>query len=105
VQRLNAQELKERLGAAEPPLVLDVREPWEVQVCALPGAKHIPMRDVPTRLAEIERDRDLVVLCHHGVRSMAVANFLVGQGYARIYNLDGGIDAWAKHVEPGMAKY
>ncbi len=105
MQRLNAQELKARLSAAEPPLVLDVREPWEVQVCALPGSRHIPMRDIPERLAEIDRDRDLVVLCHHGVRSLAVANFLAGQGYTRIYNLDGGIDAWAKEVEPGMAKY
>lgn len=105
MQRLNARELKTCLNTAKPPLVLDVREPWEVQVCALPGSKHIPMRDIPERLAEIDRDRDWVVLCHHGIRSLAVANFLAGQGYARIYNLDGGIDAWAKHVEPGMAKY
>lgn len=105
MQHLNAQELKKRLDAAEPPRVLDVREAWEVQVCALPGSQHIPMRDIPERLAEIDRDRDMVVLCHHGVRSLAVANFLAGHGYARIYNLDGGIDAWAKEVEPGMAKY
>ena len=105
MQRLNAQELKTRLSDSEPPLVLDVREPWEVKLCALPGSMHIPMRDIPERLAEIDRERDLVVLCHHGVRSLAVANFLAGQGYTRIYNLDGGIDGWAKQVEPSMPKY
>ncbi len=105
MQRLNAQELKTRLSAAEPPLVLDVREPWEVQVCAMAGSKHIPMREIPTRLAEIDRDRDVVVLCHHGVRSLAVANFMAAQGFTRLYNLDGGINAWAKEVDPGMAKY
>lgn len=105
MQRLNAQELKTRLSAAEPPLVLDVREPWEVQVRAIAGSVHIPMRDIPARLAEIDRDRDVVVLCHHGVRSLHVAIFLAAQGFTRLYNLDGGINAWAKQVETGMAKY
>ena len=105
MQHLSPQELKTRLSAAEPPQVLDVREPWEVKLCTLPGSIHIPMRSIPERLAEIDRNRDWVVLCHHGVRSLAVANFLAAQGYGKIYNLDGGIDAWAKQVDPEMAKY
>jgi len=105
MQRLDVQQLKARLSAAEPPLVLDVREPWEVQVCAIAGSMHIPIREIPACLAELDRDRDVVAVCHHGVRSLSVVNFLAAQGFTRIYNLDGGINAWAREVEPGMAKY
>ena len=105
IQQLTPAHLKERLAHAAAPVVLDVREPWEVAVCALPGARHIPMRDVPTQAEALPRDQDIVVLCHHGVRSQHVASFLERLGFERIYNLAGGIDAWARDVEPSMAKY
>lgn len=106
MEHLTPAELKTRLSEGNPPpLVLDVREPWEVQICALPQTLHIPMAQVPSRLAELNRERDIVVLCHHGIRSQHVAHFLASQGFANLYNLRGGIDAWAKEVDPKMAKY
>lgn len=105
IQQLTPAQLKERLTHDVMPVILDVREPWEVAVCALPGARHIPMRDIPTQAEALPRDKDIVVLCHHGVRSQHVASFLERLGFERIYNLTGGIDAWARDVEPSMAKY
>lgn len=105
IQQLTPAQLKERLAHAAAPVVLDVREPWEVAVCALPGARHIPMREIPTQAEQLPRDKDIVVLCHHGIRSQHVASFLERLGFERIYNLSGGIDAWARDIEPSMAKY
>lgn len=105
IRQLAPAELKERLDRGEPLVVLDVREPWEVALCALPGSRHIPMREIPARAGELPRDGELVVLCHHGVRSQHVAGFLERLGFERLSNLSGGIDAWAKSVEPTMAKY
>ena len=85
--------------------VLDVREAPELAICALEGALHIPMRQVPDSLAEIPRDRPVVVLCHHGVRSWQVTQFLRREGVERAVNLSGGIDAWAIEIEPAMPRY
>lgn len=87
------------------PVLLDVREPWEVQTCAMPGITHIPMRDIPARAAELDDGAAIVCICHHGMRSMQVAAFLERQGYAHVYNLTGGVDAWANDVDPAMARY
>lgn len=89
----------------EPPIVLDVREPRELAVCALDDAWHIPMGDIPARMGELPADRELVVMCHHGVRSMQVTQFLRHQGYQNVRNLAGGIDAWAARVDPDMPRY
>ncbi len=105
IQQLTPAQLKERLANETAPVILDVREPWEVAVCALPGVRHIPMRDIPTQAEQLPRDQDIVVLCHHGIRSQHVAGFLERLGFERLYNLAGGIDAWARDVEPSMAKY
>jgi len=107
---MTVQELKAVLeGTGAKPLILDVREPWEVNICALPCAKHIPMGQVPARLdelnAELGDDQELIVMCHHGVRSQRVCYFLAHQGFSKLHNLHGGIDAWAREIEPGMAKY
>jgi len=106
VRQLTARELKARLenGTAKP-LILDVREPWECQVCRLPDSTHIPMRDIPARATELSPESEIVVLCHHGIRSQQVAAYLARLGFARLYNLAGGIDAWAKDVDPDMATY
>lgn len=87
------------------PLLLDVREPWEYERCHIEGAVLLPMNTLPARLAELPRDRDIVVICHHGVRSYHVARFLDRHGFSRVINLAGGVDAWAKEADPSMPTY
>lgn len=87
------------------PLVVDVREDWELERCALPGSVHVPMRELPARVGELPRGRDLVVVCHHGVRSRFAARFLAGAGFAAVFNLTGGVAAWADDVDPTLARY
>lgn len=104
---LSAQQLAAWLAdpARPAPQLLDVREPWEVAVCALPGATTMPMGQVPARASEIDRDRPVVCYCHHGLRSLQVAAFLARRGYDAVYNLSGGIDAWAREVDPSCPTY
>ena len=90
-------------GAAH--LLLDVREADELEICAIECARHIPMSQVPGRLGELPADRPLVVMCHHGMRSLRVVNFLRGTGFENAINLDGGIDAWAAEIEPAVGRY
>lgn len=85
--------------------ILDVREDWEVATVALPGAQHVPMRQVPNRVAELPRDKPLVVMCHHGGRSRQVTAWLRQNGFEQAINLAGGIHAWAEQIDPGMEKY
>jgi rhodanese-related sulfurtransferase len=87
------------------PVLLDVREPWEFQTCRIGDALHIPMREIPRRLGELNVEADTVVICHHGVRSLQVAHFLEQQRFARVYNLTGGVNAWARSVDPAMPVY
>src|SRR6478735_7987442 len=94
---------------ATPLVLLDVREPWEVAVAAIdvPGAavRFIPMREVPSRLAELDPAQPVVCFCHHGARSAQVVAFLERAGFASAYNLAGGIDAWSRDVDPGVPRY
>ena len=85
--------------------IIDVREPWEHELCHIEGTLHIPMGQIPARLAELASDRPLIVLCHHGMRSLQVAHYLLSQGYQDVTNLSGGIDAWARDVDPALALY
>jgi rhodanese-related sulfurtransferase len=87
------------------PLLLDVREPWEFQTCRLPESHHVPMNQIPARLAELDPEADTVVICHHGARSLQVGLFLERQGFTRVHNLAGGLDAWARSVDPAMPTY
>ena len=105
VPEIKPAALKLLLEGAAPPLVLDVREPWELEAARLPGTVDIPMNEVPKRLAELPRDRDIVVMCHGGVRSMKVAFFLAQNGFTRVANLTGGIHAWANEVDPSVGTY
>lgn len=106
MQQLNAIQVKQLIDAADPaPLLLDVREPNEFAYCHIEGALHIPMGQIVSRLDDIDAEREIVVICHHGMRSFQVAQFLESQGYGRIINLSGGIDAWARDVDPAMPKY
>ena len=107
MQQLRARQLADWLAddSRPKPVLLDVREPWEFELCSLPGAQLIPMHLVPTRCAELSPDDEIVVICHHGGRSMQVAMFLERQGYAALYNLTGGVDAWAAEVDPSLRRY
>ncbi|MDA8421134.1 MAG: rhodanese-like domain-containing protein [Pseudomonadota bacterium] len=103
---LSVRELKARLDApAGRPQLLDVREPWEVHLCMIADSLHIPMDQVPARLPELDRSRQTVVICHHGIRSSHVARLLEYYGFTEVFNLTGGIDAWAREIDPGMTTY
>ncbi|HYC23995.1 MAG TPA: rhodanese-like domain-containing protein [Candidatus Bathyarchaeia archaeon] len=105
IKEISARELRSRLDTADRPLVLDVREAEELAIARLPDAKHIPMNDVPARLAELDPAAEIVVVCHHGMRSAHVARFLAERGFTRVVNLAGGIDAWAAEVDPAVPRY
>jgi rhodanese-related sulfurtransferase len=105
VPQISARELKSRLDAGERPVILDVREPWEVAAATLPGTLHIPLRDLARRVGELDKGQDVVVMCRSGGRSMQAAQFLATRGFARVSNLDGGILAWSRDVDPGVAIY
>ena len=107
MQQIQPRQLADWLGAgaAPTPLVLDVREEWETRICRLADSVHIPMQELLSRLDEIEAGRPVVCLCHHGMRSSQVAMFLERRGMSEVYNLAGGIDAWARQVDPSCAIY
>lgn len=87
------------------PFLLDVREPSEFGFCAIPGSVLMPMASVPARMQELEPDAEIVVICHHGGRSMQVAMFLERQGFSNLINLAGGVAQWAAQVDPSMPQY
>jgi rhodanese-related sulfurtransferase len=97
-------QLQTMLQRSPAPCVVDVREKWELDICALPGAVHIPLGTLPQRLSELCKDREIVTICHHGVRSLKAAGILKMAGYKAV-SLQGGIHAWAEQIDPGMKKY
>ena len=106
IPQLDVHQLKARLQSADDkPLLLDVREGWELKLCALQGALHIPMGQITARLNELDPQRAIVVVCHHGIRSNRVAQFLSHQGFHNVSNLVGGVNAWAREVDPTMKTY
>lgn len=107
MRQIKPNELKAWLEdpQREKPVLLDVREPWEYDLCRIEGAQSIPMGTVPGRVTELDPAREMVVICHHGVRSYHVARLLETNGFAKVINLSGGIDAWAKEVDAAMATY
>ncbi len=98
VGAITPTEFTARQQAGENLFLLDVREPVEVAASSVAGAVHIPMGEVPARLAELPRDREVVVMCLAGGRSLRVANFLAAQGFQPVTNLTGGITAWAAEI-------
>ena len=86
-------------------VLLDVREPAEVAIAAIPGSLAIPMRAIPARMHELPKDRPIAVLCHHGGRSYQIARFLQAQGFGEAVNIAGGIDAYAARVDPALRRY
>ena len=87
------------------PLVVDVREPWEFARCSIDGSVSVPMQELPRRLSELDDKRELVLVCHHGARSMSAARWLAQNGFPAVHNLRGGVEAWALEVDPSMPRY
>jgi len=107
MQQITAAQLAAWLadGSRAKPVLLDVREPWEYQTARIEGSQLVPMREVPARVAEIDPEREVIAICHHGGRSMQVGMFLEKQGFQRVHNLMGGIDAWSRTVDPAVPLY
>lgn len=110
MQSVSATELAAWLaGTDDPPLLLDVREPWETALARIPpqcaDTLYVPMMQIPLRLADIDRKRSVVCICHHGVRSAQVVAFLLQQGYPSVYNLAAGVDAWSRDVDASVPRY
>lgn len=104
IPQMSVKELKHRIDAGQDVFILDVREPYEYQIANI-GGKLIPQNDVPQRLAEIDRDREIVVQCLSGGRSQRIAEYLKQAGYAKVVNLAGGIRAWSEEIDPTVRKY
>lgn len=108
MEQLSARDLHRRLAAGWLPLLLDVREPWELEIALIDGSHSVPMNAIPSSLGQgvlESREREIVVICHHGVRSQQVGRYLEHSGYSQVINLAGGVDAWATQVDPSMATY
>jgi rhodanese-related sulfurtransferase len=107
VAQMTVRELAERLRQGLPVQLLDVRQPWEHEIAALPDSILIPLGELVTRSEDITPTPGvpLVVYCHHGIRSLNAAHFLAQHGFAEVYSLAGGIDAWSLHVDPTIPRY
>ncbi|MGB5210358.1 MAG: rhodanese-like domain-containing protein [Gammaproteobacteria bacterium] len=105
MQEISPTDLESLLSGALQPVILDIREPWELALASLPMTLNIPMGQLPDRLSELDGERDIVVMCHHGNRSRQVVKFLEQSGFPRVINLCGGIDAWSDLVDPAIPQY
>ncbi len=104
IAEMSVAQLKDRLERGEKLFLLDVREPFEYEIVNLKG-RLIPLGELPGRLDELDREREIVVYCHHGNRSRYATEFLQGQGFRSVINLTGGIDAWVTEIDPMMPRY
>jgi len=103
---ITTEELKSLLDNNSDVVVLDCREPWEFEIAKIAGSLHIPMNNIPARFQqELTADKHIVVVCHHGVRSMNVTLWLRRQGLEKVQSLAGGIDRWARQVDPKVQVY
>jgi rhodanese-related sulfurtransferase len=103
---ITPEEVKMKLDQREAFTLLDVREPWEFEAASIDGAKLVPMGDVPSRAhQELDPEDHIVVVCHHGVRSMNVTAWLRQQGFEKAQSMRGGIDAWARRVDGSVPVY
>jgi rhodanese-related sulfurtransferase len=105
MSEITPQELNARLGGNHRPLLLDVRQDWETKLCRLDNAVHIPIEEIEVRTDELSPEDEIVVYCHQGVRSAAVAEYLRSLGFKDVKNLAGGLDSWARTVDPTMRRY
>ena len=105
MQSITAEQLSTLLNNRDKVVLLDVRDPWEIEICRLYGSLNIPMNEIAAKTNELDTDARTIVICHFGMRSMEVANYLEGAGFKDIVNLEGGLDAWAEQVDQDMPRY
>jgi rhodanese-related sulfurtransferase len=105
MNEISPQELKKRLAGADRPVLLDVRQDWETRLCRLENSVHIPIEEIELRSGELDTTGEIIVYCHQGVRSAAVAEYLRQLGFGNVRNLAGGLDLWACTVDPAMPRY
>jgi rhodanese-related sulfurtransferase len=102
---ISVSELQKKRKAGESFLLIDVREPWEYEVCRIDGAELIPMRTIPAHLQRLDVDQAVICYCHHGQRSLDVAAWLRAQGVEQAQSLAGGIDRWSLEIDSGVPRY
>jgi len=105
MSEITPQELQARIAAGQSPVLVDVRQDWETKLCRLDNALHIPIEEIELRTEELSPEDEIVVYCHQGVRSAAVAEYLRQLGFKNVRNLAGGLDLWARTVDPRMRRY
>ncbi len=105
VTQVDPAGLKAKMDAGQPFCLLDVREPWEVALASIPGSLGIPMNEIPARLEELRAAGEIIVMCHAGGRSQRIAEFLAARGFAQVGNLQGGITAWSRDIDPNVPEY
>jgi rhodanese-related sulfurtransferase len=106
MQHISVSDFKEHIdGAENPPLLIDVREPWEYALCHIDNSTLIPMSQVPNVINKLSREQETFLICHHGVRSQRVGLLLKDSGFEKIVNVAGGINAWARQVDLAMSTY
>jgi rhodanese-related sulfurtransferase len=105
ILEITPAEVKRRLDQGQKLLLIDVREPWEFDICNIAGAKLIPMGTVPANVQALDTDDDIVIYCHRGMRSLDVAVWLRGQGVERAKSLAGGIERWSLEIDPNVPRY
>jgi rhodanese-related sulfurtransferase len=105
VDSISATELKHKLATGTQPLLLDVREPHEYAYCRIENSINIPLGEITRRASELDAERETIVICHHGRRSLQAAIFLEQNGFSSVTNLTGGVEAWATEVDPAMPRY
>lgn len=102
MQSISVKKLHEQFGHF---ILLDVREKWEWDIACIAGSVHVPLKDIPTKINELDQNHSIAVICHHGGRSARAAAFLLQHGFTIVYNVDGGIDAWAREIDPSVPLY
>jgi len=102
---ITPQELRQRQEQNEEVLLIDVREPWERQAASIEPSRHIPMAEIPSSLWELDPEKHIVVYCHHGVRSLAVVDWLRKQGYEKVQSMSGGIARWSLQIDVTVPRY
>ena len=105
VTQLTPAELRTLMDQGSPICLLDVREPWEVAIAAIPGSVRIPLNEIPDRLKELDAGQAIIVMCKAGGRSQRAADYLATRGFGQVSNLQGGIDAWTRDIEPDLPAY
>ncbi len=103
--KMTVMELERKIKSNERPYMLDVREPFERDICKLTDDKNIPLKDLETRFSELDKTKEIVIYCRSGGRSQQACTYLESQGFTNVINLTGGVLAWSDYIDPTMPKY